>query len=94
MSTGNVSLDILLGEILEYDPLAELHDEELKCIKFLDVEINQTKTAIERFREIRSRKISDENVTYVKNFLRNKITIDVDSSIPFLIGWGWWLHRR
>lgn len=68
---------------MEYDPLAELHDEELKCIKFLDVEIDQTKTAIERFREIRSRKISDENVTYVKNFLRNKITIDVDSSIPF-----------
>lgn len=82
----------ILGEILEYDPLAELHDEELKCIKFLDVEINQTKTAIERFREIRSRKISDENVTYVKNFLRNKITIDVDSSIPFLI--GWWKGKK
>lgn len=78
---------LVIGEILGYNPLEKLTKEELNCIRLLDLEVDYTKTKLERFRTVRSQATSDELVKKVKNILQENISLRVESSLPGLIGW-------
>lgn len=78
---------LVIGEVLGYNPLEELTKEELNCIRLLDLEVDYTKTKLERFRTVRSQATSDELVKKVKNILQENISLRVESSLPGLIGW-------
>lgn len=53
---------LVIGEVLGYNPLEKLTKEELNCIRLLDLEVDYTKTKLERFRTVRSQATSDELV--------------------------------
>lgn len=78
---------LVIGEVLGYNPLEKLTKEELNCIRLLDLEVDYTKTKLERFRTVRSQATSDELVKKVKNILQENISLRVESSLPSLIGW-------
>lgn len=78
---------LVIGEVLGYNPLEKLTKEELNCIRLLDLEVDYTKTKLERFRTVRSQATSDELVKKVKNILQENISLRVESSLPGLIGW-------
>lgn len=78
---------LVIGEVLEYNPLEKLTKEELNCIRLLDLEVDYTKTKLERFRTVRSQATSDELVKKVKNILQENISLRVEPSLPGLIGW-------
>lgn len=78
---------LVIGEVLGYNPLKKLTKEELNCIRLLDLEVDYTKTKLERFRTVRSQATSDELVKKVKNILQENISLRVESSLPGLIGW-------
>lgn len=79
---------LVIGEVLGYNPLEKLTKEELNCIRLLDLEVDYTKTKLERFRTVRSQAAtSDELVKKVKNILQEKISLRVEPSLPGLIGW-------
>lgn len=78
---------LIIGEVLGYNPLEKLTKEELNCIRLLDLEVDYTKTKLERFRTVRSQATSDELVKKVKNILQENISLRVESSLPGLIGW-------
>lgn len=79
---------LVIGEVLGYNPLEKLTKEELNCIRLLDLEVDYTKTKLERFRTVRSQAAtSDELVKKVKNILQENISLRVESSLPGLIGW-------
>lgn len=78
---------LVIGEVLGYNPLEKLTKEELNCIRLLDLEVDYTKTKLERFRTVRSQATSDELVKKVKNILQKNISLRVESSLPGLIGW-------
>lgn len=78
---------LVIGEVLGYNPLEKLTMEELNCIRLLDLEVDYTKTKLERFRTVRSQATSDELVKKVKNILQENISLRVESSLPGLIGW-------
>lgn len=78
---------LVIGEVLGYNPLEKLTKEELNCIRLLDLEVDYTKTKLERFRTVRSQATSDELVKKVKNILLENISLRVESSLPGLIGW-------
>lgn len=78
---------LVIGEVLGYNPLEKLTKEELNCIRLLDLEVDYTKTKLERFRTVRSQATSDELVKKVKNILQENISLRVEPSIPGLIGW-------
>lgn len=78
---------LVVGEVLGYNPLEKLTKEELNCIRLLDLEVDYTKTKLERFRTVRSQATSDELVKKVKNILQENISLRVESSLPGLIGW-------
>lgn len=78
---------LVIGEVLGYNPLEKLTKEELNCIRLLDLEVDYTKTKLERFRTVRSQATSDESVKKVKNILQENISLRVESSLPGLIGW-------
>lgn len=78
---------LVIGEVLGYNPLEKLTKEELNCIRLLDLEVDYTKTKLERFRTVRSQAISDELVKKVKNILQENISLRVEPSLPGLIGW-------
>ena len=78
---------LVIGEVLGYNPLEKLTKEELNCIRLLDLEVDYTKTKLERFRTVRSQVTSDELVKKVKNILQENISLRVESSLPGLIGW-------
>ena len=78
---------LVIGEVLGYNPLEKLTKEELNCIRLLDLEVDYTKTKLERFRTVRSQATSDELVKKVKNILQENIYLRVESSLPGLIGW-------
>ncbi|WP_295365368.1 ThiF family adenylyltransferase [uncultured Prevotella sp.] len=77
----------VIGEVLGYNPLEKLTKEELNCIRLLDLEVDYTKTKLERFRTVRSQATSDELVKKVKNILQENISLRVEPSLPGLIGW-------
>lgn len=79
---------LVIGEVLGYNPLEKLTKEELNCIRLLDLEVDYTKTKLERFRTVRSQAAtSDELVKKVKNILQENISLRVEPSLPGLIGW-------
>lgn len=78
---------LVIGEVLGYNPLEKLTKEELNCIRLLDLEVDYTKTKLERFRTVRSQATSDELVKKVKNILQENISLRVEPSLPGLIGW-------
>ena len=78
---------LVIGEVLGYNPLEKLTKEELNCIRLLDLEVDYTKTKLERFRTVRSQATSDELVKKVKNYLQENISLRVEPSLPGLIGW-------
>lgn len=78
---------LVIGEVLGYNPLEKLTMEELNCIRLLDLEVDYTKTKLERFRTVRSQATSDELVKKVKNILQENISLRVEPSLPGLIGW-------
>lgn len=79
---------LVIGEVLGYNPLEKLTKEELNCIRLLDLEVDYTKTKLERFRTVRSQAAtSDELVKKVKNILQENISLRVEPSLPCLIGW-------
>lgn len=78
---------LVIGEVLGYNPLEKLTKEELNCIRLLDLEVDYTKTKLERFRTVRSQDTSDELVKKVKNILQENISLRVEPSLPGLIGW-------
>lgn len=78
---------LVIGEVLGYNPLEKLTKEELNCIRLLDLEVDYTKTKLERFRTVRSQATSDELVKKVKNILQKNISLRVEPSLPGLIGW-------
>lgn len=78
---------LVIGEVLGYNPLEKLTKEELNCIRLLDLEVDYTKTKLERFRTVRSQTTSDELVKKVKNILQENISLRVEPSLPGLIGW-------
>lgn len=78
---------LVIGEVLGYNPLEKLTKEELNCIRLLDLEVDYTKTKLERFRTVRSQATSDELVKKVKNILQENISLRVESSLSGLIGW-------
>lgn len=79
---------LAIGEVLGYNPLEKLTKEELNCIRLLDLEVDYTKTKLERFRTVRSQAAtSDELVKKVKNILQENISLRVEPSLPGLIGW-------
>lgn len=78
---------LVIGEVLGYNPLEKLTKEELNCIRLLDLEVDYTKTKLERFRTVRSQATSDELVKKVKNILQENISLCVEPSLPGLIGW-------
>lgn len=78
---------LVIGEVLGYNPLEKLTKEELNCIRLLDLEVDYTKTKLERFRTVRSQATSDELVKKVRNILQEDISLRVESSLPGLIGW-------
>lgn len=78
---------LVIGEVLGYNPLEKLTKEELNCIRLLDLEVDYTKTKLERFRTVRSQATSDELVKKVKNILQVNISLRVEPSLPGLIGW-------
>lgn len=78
---------LVIGEVLGYNPLEKLTKEELNCIRLLDMEVDYTKTKLERFRTVRSQATSDELVKKVKNILQENISLRVEPSLPGLIGW-------
>ena len=79
---------LVIGEVLGYNPLEKLTKEELNCIRLLDLEVDYTKTKLERFRTVRSQAAtSDELVKTVKNILQENISLRVEPSLPGLIGW-------
>ena len=78
---------LVIGEVLGYNPLEKLTKEELNCIRLLDLEVDYTKTKLERFRIVRSQATSDELVKKVKNILQENISLRVEPSLPGLIGW-------
>lgn len=78
---------LVIGEVLGYNPLEKLTKEELNCIRLLDLEVDYTKTKLERFRTVRSQATSDELVKKVKNILQENISLRVEPSLPALIGW-------
>ncbi len=78
---------LVIGEVLRYNPLEKLTKEELNCIRLLDLEVDYTKTKLERFRTVRSQATSDELVKKVKNILQENISLRVEPSLPGLIGW-------
>lgn len=78
---------LVIGEVLGYNPLEKLTKEELNCIRLLDLEVDYTKTKLERFRTVRSQATSDELVKKVKNILQENISLRVEPSLPSLIGW-------
>lgn len=78
---------LVIGEVLGYNPLEKLTKEELNCIRLLDLEVDYTKTKLERFRIVRSQATSDELVKKVKNYLQENISLRVEPSLPGLIGW-------
>lgn len=78
---------LVIGEVLGYNPLEKLTKEELNCIRLLDLEVDYTKTKLERFRTVRSQATSDELVKKVKNYLQENISLRVEPSLPSLIGW-------
>lgn len=78
---------LVIGEVLGYNPLEKLTKEELNCIRLLDLEVDYTKTKLERFRTVRSQATSDELVKKVKNILQENISLRIESSLPCLIGW-------
>lgn len=78
---------LVIGEVLGYNPLEKLTKEELNCIRLLDLEVDYTKTKLERFRTVRSQATSDELVKKVKNILQENMSLRVESSLPGLIGW-------
>lgn len=78
---------LVIGEVLGYNPLEKLTKEELNCIRLLDLEVDYTKTKLERFRTVRSQATSDELVKKVKNILQENISLRVEPSLPDLIGW-------
>lgn len=78
---------LVIGEVLGYNPLEKLTKEELNCIRLLDLEVDYTKTKLERFRTVRSQATSDELVKKVKNILQENISLRIESSLPGLIGW-------
>ena len=78
---------LVIGEVLVYNPLEKLTKEELNCIRLLDLEVDYTKTKLERFRTVRSQATSDELVKKVKNILQENISLRVEPSLPGLIGW-------
>lgn len=78
---------LVIGEVLGYNPLEKLTKEELNCIRLLDLEVDYTKTKLERFRTVRSQATSDELVKKVKNILQENISLRVEQSLPGLIGW-------
>lgn len=78
---------LVIGEVLGYNPLEKLTKEELNCIRLLDLEVDYTKTKLERFRTVRSQATSDELAKKVKNILQENISLRVEPSLPGLIGW-------
>lgn len=78
---------LVIGEVLGYNPLEKLTKEELNCIRLLDLEVDYTKTKLERFRTVRSQATSDELVKKMKNILQENISLRVEPSLPGLIGW-------
>lgn len=79
---------LVIGEVLGYNPLEKLTKEELNCIRLLDLEVDYTKTKLERFRTVRSQAAtSNELVKKVKNILQENISLRVEPSLPGLIGW-------
>lgn len=78
---------LVIGEVLGYNPLEKLTKEELNCIRLLDLEVDYTKTKLERFRTVRSQATSDKLVKKVKNILQENISLRVEPSLPGLIGW-------
>lgn len=79
---------LVIGEVLGYNPLEKLTKEELNCIRLLDLEVDYTKTKLERFRTVRSQAAtSDKLVKKVKNILQENISLRVEPSLPGLIGW-------
>lgn len=78
---------LVIGEVLGYNPLEKLTKEELNCIRLLDLEVDYTKTKLERFRTVRSQATSDELVKKVKNILQENISLRVEPSLSGLIGW-------
>ena len=78
---------LVIGEVLGYNPLEKLTKEELNCIRLLDLEVDYTKTKLERFRTVRSQATSDELVKKVKNILQENISLRIEPSLPGLIGW-------
>ena len=78
---------LVIGEVLGYNPLEKLTKEELNGIRLLDLEVDYTKTKLERFRTVRSQATSDELVKKVKNILQENISLRVEPSLPGLIGW-------
>lgn len=78
---------LVIGEVLGYNPLEKLTKEELNSIRLLDLEVDYTKTKLERFRTVRSQATSDELVKKVKNILQENISLRVEPSLPGLIGW-------
>lgn len=78
---------LVIGEVLGYNPLEKLTKEELNCIRLLHLEVDYTKTKLERFRTVRSQATSDELVKKVKNILQENISLRVEPSLPGLIGW-------
>ena len=78
---------LVIGEVLGYNPLEKLTKEELNCIRLLDLEVDYTKTKLERFRTVRSQATSDELIKKVKNILQENISLRVEPSLPGLIGW-------
>lgn len=78
---------LVIGEVLGYNPLEKLTKEELNCIRLLDLEVDYTKTKLERFRTVRSQATSDELVKKVKNILQENISLRVEPLLPGLIGW-------
>lgn len=78
---------LVIGEVLGYNPLEKLTKEELNCIRLLDLEVDYTKTKLERFRTVRSQATSDELVKKVKDILQENISLRVEPSLPGLIGW-------
>lgn len=81
----------VIGEVLGYDPIENLTKEELHCIRLLDLKVDDTKTKLERFRAARSQATSVDLVNKVKNILQEKISLGVDSSFPYLV--GWWKNK-